>query len=451
MPFISNTDEQRKEMLKEIGVSSFKELLKNIPDDLFVKGKLNLGKPLSELEVKKRIIASAEKNQNTNQMISFLGGGIYDHFIPAAVNYIIGRPEFYSAYTPYQAEVSQGTLQFIYEYQTMICELTGMDAANASMYDGATACAEALLMALHHNRKQKKILIAATIHPHYQEVIKTYLSALDIEIKYIPQKNGVISLDFLKNNLDENLAAVLVQTPNFLGAIEDMKQIDKIVHSQRKTLLITAVDPISLMIFKPPSSYNTDITIGEGQMLGNSQNFGGPLFGFFVAKKKFVRKMPGRIIGRTTDKNGNKGYVMTLQTREQHIRRDKATSNICTNESLCALAATVYMVLMGKKGLKEVAEQSTVKAHYLYEKICQIDGIQPANNSSFFKEFAIKTEIEPEIIIDRMQGKGFFAGIDLNKYGYENQMLIAVTEKKSKEKLDNFVKILEDEIKKLYL
>lgn len=450
MPFIPNTDEQRKAMLNEIGVSSFKELLKDIPEDLFVRKALEMDLPLSEMEIKNDIIDIADQNINTNEFISFLGGGIYDHFIPAAVNYIIGRPEFYSAYTPYQAEVSQGTLQFIYEYQTMICELTGMDASNAGMYDGATAAAEALLMAFHTNRK-KKILIASTIHPHFKEVIETYFAAIGAEIIYIPRKNGRIDLDALKENMDQDTAAVLVQTPNFLGVIEDMEKIDAIAHSQKKALLIAAVDPISLMLLKPPSAFNVDIVVGEGQALGNSQNFGGPLFGFFAAKKNLIRKMPGRIIGSTTDKNGNKGYVMTLQTREQHIRRDKATSNICTSESLCTLAATVYMVLMGKKGLKEVANQSTIKAHYLHDKLCQIDGIEPANTSPFFKEFAIKTEIEPELIINQMQEVGFFAGIDLKKYGYENQLLIAVTEKRSKEEMDKFAEILEKEIKRLYL
>lgn len=438
MPFISNTDEQRKQMLKEIGVDTFADLLNGIPKEYFTKKSLNLSEPLSEMEIAAQISKLSEKNRNTNQIISFLGAGIYDHFVPAAVNYIISRPEFYSAYTPYQAEVSQGTLQFIYEFQTMICELTGMDVANASMYDGATAAAEAILMAIRHNRR-KKILISDLIHPSWKEVIKTYTSSLDVAIDYISEKDGRTDIQELKNQIDESVSAVLVQTPNFLGCIEDMKSIDSIVHSDKKALLISAVDPISLMLFNAPSEYNADIVIGEGQVLGNAQNLGGPLLGFFAAKKNFARKMPGRIVGATHDKNGQKGYVLTLQTREQHIRRDNATSNICTNESLCALAATVYIALMGKKGLYEIAKQSTIKAHYLFDKICQLEGFEPANHSQFFKEFAVKTAEEPKEIIEKMKKNGFFAGIDLTPFGYKNQMLIAVTEKRTKNEIDDYV------------
>ncbi|MBC8525432.1 MAG: aminomethyl-transferring glycine dehydrogenase subunit GcvPA [Candidatus Cloacimonetes bacterium] len=441
MPFISNTDEQREQMLKEIGVQNFEDLLRGIPKDLFIKENLNLSEPMSEMEIAKHITKLSEKNVNTNQFVSFLGAGIYDHFVPAAVNYIIGRPEFYSAYTPYQAEVSQGTLQFIYEFQTMLCELTGMDVANASMYDGATASAEAILLAIRHTHG-KKILISSLIHPSYKEVIKTYISPLDIEIVYIPQKDGRTDIQELENQMDGSVSAVLIQTPNFLGCIEDMKSIDSIVHSNKRALFITAVDPISLALFSAPSEYNADIVIGEGQVLGNMQNFGGPLFGFFATKKNLIRKMPGRIVGATHDKEGQKGYVLTLQVREQHIRRDKATSNICTNESLCALAATVYIALMGKKGLYEVARQSTIKAHYLFEKICEIDGFSPANSSPFFKEFAVKTEEKPKNIIEEMKKKGFFAGVDLTPFGYKNQMLIAVTEKRTKAEMDEFVNVL---------
>lgn len=443
MPFISNTDEQRKQMLQEIGVNSFEELLAGIPKDLFIKGKLNLSHPMSEMEIAKHITKLSEKNTNTNQFVSFLGAGIYDHFIPAAVNYIIGRPEFYSAYTPYQAEVSQGTLQFIYEFQTMICELTGMDVANASMYDGATAVAEAILIAIRHTRC-KKILISSLIHPSYKEVIKTYTSPLEVELIYISQRDGRTDIEALKDIMDDSVGVVLIQTPNFLGCIEDMKSIDPIVHSSKNCLLITSVDPISLMLLNTPSEYNADIVVGEGQVLGNMQNLGGPLFGFFAAKKSLIRKMPGRIVGATHDKDGRKGYVLTLQAREQHIRRDKATSNICTNESLCALAATVYMGLMGKKGLREVAKQSTIKAHYLHEKISDIDGFSSANSALFFKEFAIRTEKEPKIIIEKMKDKGYFAGVDITPFGYENQILMAVTEKRTKSEIDKFIHELKD-------
>ncbi len=444
MPFISNTDEQRKEMLEQIGATSFKDLLKGIPDELILKDALDMDNPLSELEVTKKIKDRASRNITTSEVVSFLGAGVYDHFIPAAVGYVIGRPEFYSAYTPYQAEVSQGTLQFIYEYQTLICELTGMYASNASMYDGATACAESLLLALRHNKK-KKVIISNLLHPHYKEVIETYISPLEPEIVYIPQKNGRIDLDLLKKEISDEVSAVLIPSPNFLGVIEDLGAIEPIIHDAKRALFIVSTDPLSLMLFNPPGAFNADIVVGEGQMLGNKQNFGGPLFGFFAVDQKLIRKMPGRIVGATVDTNGQRGYVLTLQAREQHIRRDKATSNICTNQSLCALAATVYMVLMGKKGLREVAEQSTIKAHYLHDRICDLDGFEPANTSPFFKEFAVKTRITPEEIISKLKKKGYFAGVDISKYGYENQLLIAVTEKRTKEELDAFV----DELKKL--
>ena len=444
MPFISNTDEQRTQMLEEIGVASFEELLKGIPEELLIRNPLKLDEPLSEFEITKKVQALASQNINTSEVVSFLGAGIYDHFIPAAVNYVIGRPEFYSAYTPYQAEVSQGTLQFIYEYQTMICELTGMDASNASMYDGATACAESLLLALRHNKK-KKILISGLIHPHYKQVIETYIKPIELEIVYIPQNNGGIDIKRLQDEISDDVSAVLIPSPNFLGVIEDLEAIEPIIHENKKALFIASTDPLSLLLLNPPGKYNVDIVVGEGQVLGNMQNLGGPLFGFFAVKQKLIRKMPGRIVGATVDTNGQKGYVLTLQAREQHIRRGKATSNICTNESLCALAATVYMVLMGKHGLREVAEQSTIKAHYLHDKICQINEFQAANTAPFFKEFAVKTPIPPSEIISKMKHKGYFAGVDISKYGYKNQLLIAVTEKRTKQELDAFV----DELEKL--
>ena len=444
MPFISNTDEQRTQMLEEIGVASFEELLKGIPEELLIRNPLKLDEPLSEFEITKKVQALASQNINTSEVVSFLGAGIYDHFIPAAVNYVIGRPEFYSAYTPYQAEVSQGTLQFIYEYQTMICELTGMDASNASMYDGATACAESLLLALRHNKK-KKILISGLIHPHYKQVIETYIKPIELEIVYIPQNNGGIDIKRLQDEISDDVSAVLIPSPNFLGVIEDLEAIEPIIHENKKALFIASTDPLSLLLLNPPGKYNVDIVVGEGQVLGNMQNLGGPLFGFFAVKQKLIRKMPGRIVGATVDTNGQKGYVLTLQAREQHIRRGKATSNICTNESLCSLAATVYMVLMGKQGLREVADQSTIKAHYLHDKICQINGFQAANTAPFFKEFAVKTPIPPSEIISKMKHKGYFAGVDISKYGYKNQLLIAVTEKRTKQELDAFV----DELEKL--
>jgi len=439
MPFISNTDKQRQEMLNKIGYKSFQELLVDvIPKHLIHEQELNIDDGLSEIEIRKKINKLAKLNTCTEDYISFLGGGIYDHFVPAAVNHIINRPEFYSAYTPYQAEVSQGTLMYIYEYQTMICELTGMEIANASMYDCATACAEALLMAIRQNKKEN-VLVSELLHPAYRQVIKTYLHPLGIDIKLIPSIDGRTDVNRLQEMMTKDVGAVLVQTPNYFGNIEEMHKIDEIVHSVKKAMLIVAVDPISLMILNSPAEYNADIVIGEGQVLGNAQNLGGPLFGFFATKEKFARKMPGRIVGATIDVDDNKGYVLILQAREQHIRREKATSNICTNESLCVLAAAVYISLLGKKGLLEVAEQSSIKAHYLYDKISALHNIKPAFDTPFFKEFVVKTDKNPDEIISTMLKIGYFAGINLGKYGWQNHLLIAVTEKRTEQEIDKFI------------
>jgi len=441
MPFISNTDDQRKEMFKEIGVSKFEDLLLNIPEKFRTNEKFNLEKAYSELEIIRKINNLAAKDVPSTEANSFLGGGIYDHFIPAAVDHILLRPEFSTAYTPYQAEVSQGTLQYIYEYQTMICELTGMEISNAGMYDGASAAAEAILMAA-RKTKIHKAIVAGTINPLYKQVIKAYTEGVGIEIVYVPEKNGLLNLDLLKSEINDEIACVLLQTPNFFGNIEDAFAVEEIVHSAKKALFVAVVDPISLALLNAPSEYKADIVVGEGQALGNAQNFGGPLFGFMASKMELARMMPGRIVGQTIDADEKKAYVLTLQAREQHIRRAKATSNICSNEALCNLAATVYMTLMGKEGLKEVALQSFSKAHYLAEKINEIDGFEIAYNNSFFKEFAVKTPLPASEIIASLENDKIFPGIDLKPFGYENMLLIAVTEKKSKSDLDELVEKL---------
>ncbi len=441
MPFISNTDKERKEMLKEIGVEKFEDLLNSIPKKFLLKEPCNLEEPYSELEITRKISNLAAKNISTEKANSFLGGGIYDHFIPAAVDHIILRPEFHSAYTPYQAEVSQGTLQYIYEYQTMICELTGMEISNAGMYDGASAAAEAILMA---SRKTKnfKAVIAETINPLYLEVIKSYIEGVGIELVTIPKKKGLVDLDILKQKVDDETACVLLQTPNFFGNIEDAFAVEEITHTSKKTLFIVAVDPISLAVLNSPSEYNADIVVGEGQALGNAQNYGGPLFGFLACQLDLARTLPGRIVGATLDADGKRAYCLTLQVREQHIRRAKATSNICSNESLCNLAALAYMTLMGKDGLKEVAIQSTTKAHYLADEISKINGFSIAFDTPFFKEFVIKTPISAKEIIMKLKDKNIFPGIDLKQFGYENMLLIAVTEKKRKCDLDELLNSL---------
>lgn len=440
MPYISNTDRDRQAMYAKIGISEFDELIAAIPDKYRLKEPLKLDEPLSELEITQKIKSQTCRNLCVQNANSFLGGGVYDHFIPAAVDTIVSRPEFFTAYTPYQAEVSQGTLQFIYEYQSMICELTGMEIANASMYDGASAVAEAILMAVRKNRLAKAIL-PATIHPEYVKVIRSYTEGVGVELLFAPERDGVIDLEALKTMLDDSIGSVVVQSPNFYGNIEAATAISELVHSQPKCLLIACVDPISLAILKSPAEYNADIVVGEGQALGNSMYFGGPLFGFFATKLDMARQMPGRIVGGTLDKDGKHAYALTLQAREQHIRREKATSNICSNQSLCTLAAVVYMSLMGREGLIEVATQSTQKAHYLAGELVKLTGFSLANpNQSFFKEFVLKTPIPAQSIIDKLLPRGIYAGIAIG----ENELMIAVTEKKTKVEIDSYIAAIKE-------
>ena len=443
MPFISNTDKERKEMLAVIGVQKFEDLLTNIPRKFLQDKDCCLEPAYSELEITRKVTELAAKNLPTSQANSFLGGGVYDHFIPAAVDHVLLKPEFHSAYTPYQAEVSQGTLQYIYEYQTMICDLTGMEISNAGMYDGASAAAEAILMAVRKTKKFKAV-ICGSIHPWYLEVIKTYTGGAGVELVVVPTNNGLVDMEKLKQKIDDETGCVLLQTPNFLGNMEDAFAVEEITHSAKKALFIASVGPISLAVMNAPNEYKADIVVGEGQALGNAQNFGGPLFGFLATNFSLSRTMPGRIVGATLDADGKRSYALTLQAREQHIRRAKATSNICSNQALCNLAATVYMTLMGKEGLKEAAVHSTTKAHYLAEKICELDGFEMAYNVPFFKEFAIKTPIPAKEIIVKLKAKNIFPGIDLKQFGYENMLLIAVTEKKRKIDLDKYVKALQE-------
>ena len=440
MSYIPNTSEDRKIMLDEIGVNKFEELIKNIPENLRLKSELKIPAGLSELEVVKLMKAISRENSTTDDYISFLGGGAYDHYIPSAVNHIISRPEFYTAYTPYQAEVSQGTLQTIYEYQTMMCELTGMDVSNASMYDGASASAEAVLMSCNIKGK-KKIIIPDSVNPLYLSIIKTYCCGQGIKVEEFPAKNGIIDSELLEKKISNDYAGIVVQHPNFFGCLEDVFSIEKIVHNFGG-LLTVIFDPISLGILEPPGEYNADIACGEGQSMGNDLNFGGPYIGILTAKKSLVRKMPGRLIGKTVDSNGKNGYVMTLQTREQHIRREKAASNICTNQALNALSVCIYLTLLGKSGIKEVANQCLQKSHYLAEKINSLDGFKLKFDAPFFKEFTIETDNNPDDILEALYKKKIFGGINLKQFGINNSLLIAATEKRTHEELNYFINSL---------
>ena len=444
MPFIPTTDENRKEMLKIIGVSEFEELLQNIPDEIRFNGEYSLPEPLSEHEVTVLLKKLAESNGNTGNNSCFLGGGAYDHFIPAAVGHITSRPEFYTAYTPYQAEVSQGTLQAVYEFQSMICELTGMEAANASMYDGASALAEAALLCSNHKRRPE-ILISKSVHPFYRQVVQTYCHRSGVKLIEIDIDNGTTDLELLEKKVADSTAGVLVQHPNFFGNLEPVHEIADIAHNAG-ALFSVSVDPVSLGVLAPPSEYGADIVTGEAQGLGNALGFGGPYIGMFAVAKPLIRKMPGRIAGITADSEDRRGFVLTLQTREQHIRREKATSNICTNEQLCALAATVYLSLMGKEGIKTVASMCVQKSHYMADQLSSLKGVELMFSHPYFKEFAVRLPVPAQDVIDHMKKSNIFAGIDLARFDYsiDNGLLIAVTEKRSKREIDTYVKVLSD-------
>jgi len=441
--FISNTGEDIKKMLAAIGVESFEDLLADIPQELRVKGEMNLPPALSEYEAKTLLGRMAGSNCDPVKLTSFMGGGVCDHISPSLVNYVISKPEFYTAYTPYQPEVSQGTLGAIYEYQSLICELFDMDVSNASIYDGATALAEAVHMARALTFR-KRILVADTLNPYYIRVIRTYAAGLEIPVEIIPSSHGVIDPTVVDGMLDGEVAAVVVAHPNFFGLLESVFEISDKIH-KAGGFFIAQVDPISLGILAPPGAYETDIAVAEGQSLGLAQGFGGPYLGIFTSKKDYMRRMPGRIIGRTKDVDGQDGFVMTLQTREQHIRREKATSNICTNEGLCALAAAVFLAVVGRQGIKEMANLCVQKAHYLAERIQKIGGGYGVEfKGAFFKEFVVRTPRPANQIIEGMLEKGFLAGVDLGHFREEwsNLLLVAVTEKRTKQEIDSFVNAL---------
>lgn len=440
MPYIPNSDDDRKKMLGKTGLDCMEDLFTTIPSNLRLSRPLDIPAPLPEPELIKHIEKLAGEN-NCGE-VSFIGGGIYNHFVPPVIWSLAMRPEFATAYTPYQAEVAQGTLQVTYEFQTHVCRLTGLDVANASMYDGATAMAEAAMLAVNKTGRNR-IVVSESVNPLYREVLRSTLSGLDLEIVTVPLKENVTDFSSLDHYIDEKSACLILGQPNFFGYLEDIEPAEKAIHNQGG-LLIMVVDPISLAMLKTPGEYGADIAVGEGQSLGLPQNFGGPLLGLFACRKEYIRRLPGRLVGRTTDAEGKPGFVLTLQTREQHIRRDKATSNICTNEALCATAATIYLSLMGKQGLKRVARLSTERAHYLADKINASSQYSTWSTKPFFKEFVIETEVPPTQILKEMREVGIAAGIDLKRFYPELQshLQVAVTEMVSFEDCDRFVEFL---------
>lgn len=441
--YIPNTEADSKTMLQSMNMNSIDDLFSNIPKELIFDRKLNLNDALSEIEVSKYVKDISGKNKSIDDLTCFLGAGAYDHYIPSIIKHLAKRSEFYTAYTPYQPEISQGTLQAIFEYQTMICNLTDMDVSNASVYDGATATVEAALMAT-ENTKRNSILISKAVSPEVRKVVRTYMRFRKINVIEVDIDEGVTDIEKLKDLMDKNTATVIVQNPNFFGIIEDISEIEKITHGN-KSMLISYVDPISLGILKTPGEWGVDIAVGDAQPFGNGLNYGGAYLGFMAANSKLVRRMPGRIVGQSVDADGKRAFVLTLQAREQHIRRYKATSNICSNQALNALIASIYMVTMGKKGLKEVALQSTFKSHYAMNKLTEKGTYKLAFDKPFFKEFTLVGTKDVTKMNEELLKHNILGGYDLSKDydNMDNSFLLCVTEKRTKAEIDKLSSVLE--------
>ncbi len=444
MNYNPNTQADRRAMLETIGVQSVTELFADVPEKARYP-KLNLPRPLSEMEMMAELTRMSDKNADAHHYACFMGAGAYNHFVPSVVGQMQMREEFYTAYTPYQPEVSQGTLQAMFEYQTMMAELTAMDVVNASHYDGATSIAEAALMACNAGRgRRKKVLVSPAVKPNYRAVMRTYFQGTDITVT--GDEDPANDLEALKKMLDKDTACLALQTPNFFGELEPVQELADAVHAAG-ALLVVHVDPHSLGLFTPPGEYGADIVTAEGQALGNALNFGGPYLGIFAASKKYVRKMPGRLVGQTVDTKGRRGFVLTLSTREQHIRREKATSNICTNTGLVALGAAIYLAAMGKQGIRRVAELSYHKAHYAASQIDKLcNGYSLVTDKPFFKEFVIQCP-KPVTEINRaLLERQIIGGYDLGERypNRQNQMLVAVTEMNTRQQIDDFVAALKE-------
>jgi glycine dehydrogenase subunit 1 len=441
--YCPHTPEEIQEMLSVIGVSSVEDLFAPIPSELRAKT-FNIPPGMSEFETYSRMQEIA--GDNSQGMLNFIGGGFYDHIIPAVVDHLSGRAEFYTAYTPYQPECSQGTLQALFEYQTAICRLTGLDVSNASLYDGGTACAEAAMMALRVTGRSK-IVVDSCVSPFSRLVLKTYLFNQNVEVIEIAPQDGLLNRTELGRVLDDTVAAVLVQNPNFFGSIEDFTALADQVHSSG-ALLIGSVYPISLGMLKTPGEMGIDIAVGDGQSLGNPLSFGGPSFGFIAAKKSYIRNMPGRIVGETVDRNGNRGYVLTLQAREQHIKRHKATSNICSNQGLCALRGLIFLSSVGKEGLADLARLNRDKAEYAKAQLADIQGITLLPSAVTFNEFTLVLPKNADLVVKLLLERGIAAGVPLGQYyqGLENCLVVTVTEKRTKKEIDLLVNALKSDL-----
>ncbi len=442
MRYIPNAEADWAKMLPIAGFRSLEDLHRLLPESLRLQAPLKLPPPLSEMELVGYLRSLSEGPQGI-PMVSFLGAGAYDHFTPAVVDHILRRSEFYTAYTPYQPEISQGTLQAIFEFQTLICQLTGMDVANASVYDGASAVAEAALMALRIKGK-KKLLFSKAVHPEYRTVTRTYTHPLDLtwgEVSYTEE--GTTDLNAVERVLDDETSALVIQQPNFFGCLEDISQAAELAHGKGALLVVAVSEPLSMALLQPPASLGADIVVGEGQSFGNAVSFGGPYVGFFASKESFLRAMPGRLVGETLDQQGRRGFVLAVATREQHIRREKATSNICTNQALCALAALVYLSLMGRQGLRELAEINLSKAEYAKKKISGNARLRFSGPT--FNEFVLQVAGDVEKVLQGLRNQGIVGGLPLQRFYPEmkNEVLLCLTEKHSKADIDRCLEAFE--------
>lgn len=447
MGYIPNTPEEQQAMLEHMGLSSIEDLLETVPQQVRLQRSLDLPAALSEPDLKRLITGMASKNKDSDTTPTFLGAGTYDHTIPSVVPHLQRRSEFVTSYTPYQPEVSQGMLQAIYEFQTMVCQVTGLDIANASLYDGSTALVEAVLLALGPGGRGE-VVISTAVDPQYRRVLQTYAFSRGFEIKEVPEENGVTSLEVLDRAVGPKTAAVVVQQPNFFGCIEDTRAIERIAHKGKALFVTTITEPASLSILATPGEYGADIAVGEMMSFGNTMSYGAPALGFIASKQKFMRLLPGRLVGQTIEEAGKKqtGYVLTLQTREQHIRRERATSNICTNQSLLAVGATIYMAALGKQGFRELGELCVQKAHYAFRQITALAGYEAAFSSSFFDEFVIKLPVSASKVQQHLGQAGIIGGYALEESypGMDNTMLFCVTDTRTKAEIDALVAVLKE-------
>jgi glycine dehydrogenase subunit 1 len=443
--YVLNTPDDQKAMLARIGVSSIHELFANIPAELRLKRPLAIPPALGEMELQRHIEALAQRNEAAGDAVCFLGGGAYDHFIPSVVDAVAGRGEFYTAYTPYQAEASQGTLQAVFEYQTLMCQLTGLEVANASLYEGGSAVAEAVLMALGVTGRTGEVLIAESVHPEYRQTLATYTANLHCRVRTLPTPDGVLNPDDVAKAVNDQTVCVIAQSPNFFGHLEPMREIGDAAR-KAGAVFIASFDPVCAGVLKRPGDYGADIAVAEGQGLGVPLGFGGPYLGILACRNEsaYVRKIPGRLVGQTTDRNGKRCWVLTLQTREQHIRREKATSNICTNQGLLALRAAVHLTALGPQGLKETATLSVQKAHYAAEQLSRVPGVSLRFQAPFAKEFTLRVNGDVPTLLTKLREAGYHAGLPLGRWypQLSDGLTVAVTEKRTKAEIDGLAAAL---------